>query len=163
MKEIDRPKYDNLSEISAYLWRRFLALYEHEFLSFEYNVHVGEGIQPEASMTDKEKAEWKARTQKRMDVLARRYTETWVIEIAERPGLGALGQVQGYAFFADKYLTVQHPIVMALISRYMGFDMGQMFSNHGVLYFVFPGAGPPRLPPTFLPRQPAPPFEVSPP
>lgn len=153
--EKDRPSYEGLNDSATDLWRKWLALYEDKFNSYQYNVRVGQGIAPAAWMNDDEKAQWKSLTQKRIDVVAERPGETWIIEIAERPGLREFGQVTAYQHFAKLHLKVQPLVRGAIISRFMGYDMGNTLIAHGVMFFVFPISKPPRVPPSFMPTNPA--------
>ena len=94
--EINKASYPGLIPQAADLWRKFLALYADKFQTFEYNVRVGQGLDPGPGQSDAMRAMWKAVTTKRIDVVANRENQTWVIEIEERPGMRTLGQLVGY-------------------------------------------------------------------
>lgn len=149
--EISRPSYEGLNAQSIALWRTWLKYYCTDFASFDYNVRVGQGIQPPAYLTDQEKALWKALTQKRIDVVAHRYDSDWIIEIMERPGLATVGQLIGYNSLARKYLTLKPTVRLALICARLGYDMAQIFRELNVLVFFFPVGKEPSFPPTFKP------------
>lgn len=133
------------------MWRKWLGYYQGDFSSFEYNVHVGMGIQAPAYLTDAEKVLWKQLTQKRIDVVAQRFQETWIIEIVERPGLATVGQLVGYEHLGRQYLNVQDTVRTALICARLGHDMASIFKQQKVLVFFFPPGKPPSFPPTFQP------------
>jgi hypothetical protein len=143
--------FEGLNAPSIELWRKWLELYEDRFDSFEYNVRVGKGINAPAGISEEWARVWKMLTQKRIDVVAERENQTWVIEIEERPGLRTFGQVLGYLHFLPQYHPVREVLIPAIISGRMGFDMAGAFRAQSVLYFVFPSQGYPNLPPTFLP------------
>lgn len=149
--ELQRSSYPGLNTTSVNLWRTFLKYYEDAFAAYAYNVHVGQGIQAPAYLTPDEAALWKQLTQKRIDVVAERLGETWIIEIVERPGLAAVGQLIGYEHLGKIYLQTQENVRTALICAYLGHDMASIFSAQGVLVFYFPAGKPPSFPPTFLP------------
>ena len=151
--EIDRPSYPGLNSSSVDLWRKFLKYYQGDFASFDYNVRVGQGILPPAYLTDAEKLQWKMLTQKRIDVLAERFRETWVIEIIERPGLASVGQLVGYGHLTLEYLRPQPTLRLAFICARLGHDMSLIFRKQGILVFYFPSGKPPSFPPTFMPTQ----------
>lgn len=151
MAEIDRASYPGLISSSVDLWRKWLKYYEGDFVNYQYNVRVGQGIQAPAYLTPEEAAQWKALTQKRIDVVCERYDETWIIEIAERPGLATVGQLVGYEHLGKQYLEVKTTVRTALICARLGHDMAAIFAAQRVLVFLFPPAGAPRFPPTFLP------------
>ena len=149
--ELQRSSYPGLNQSSVDLWRKFLKYYESDFSSYAYNVRVGQGIIPPAYLTDQEKQLWVMLTQKRIDVVAERLGETWVIEIVERPGLAAVGQLIGYMHLAEKYLETQETKRAALICARLGHDMAEIFKAQNVMVFLFPPARSPSFPPTFQP------------
>lgn len=143
--------FPGMIQSSSDLMRKWLGLYQTSFLSFDYNVRVGQGIAPPAYLTDQEKALWKKLTQKRIDCVAERPGETWIIEVMERPGLAAVGQLIGYQHLYAAYEKVPEKFVAALVCARLGRDMRLIFQNQGVIIFQFPPAGIPVLPPSFLP------------
>lgn len=151
VSELERGSYPGLNTSSVDLWRKWLKYYQDAFFNFQYNVHVGQGIQAPAYLTPDEAALWKQLTQKRIDVTAERMGETWIIEIVERPGLAAVGQLIGYEHLGRAYLNVKETVRTALICARLGHDMAAIFKAQDVLVFLFPPAGAPSFPPTFLP------------
>lgn len=155
--EDKKRSYPGLNDLSADLWRKFLELYQDRFESFEYNVRVGRGIDPGPSVTPEMREMWRAVTTKRIDVVAVRENQTWVIEVEDRPGARTFGQVALYLYLLPQYHPVREILIGAVISQRMGFDMSRAFRSQQVLYFVFPPSGPPSLPPQFLPSVQIPP------
>lgn len=149
--EVDRGSYPGLNTSSVDLWRKWLKYYQDAFVNFQYNVRVGQGIQAPAYLTPDEAKLWKMLTQKRIDVVAERFDETWIIEIMERPGLATVGQLVGYEHLGRQYLNVKNTVRTALICARLGHDMASIFKAQSVLVFLFPPAGNPSFPPTFLP------------
>ena len=146
-----KTQFEGLNAPSIELWRKWLELYEDRFDSFEYNVRVGKGLDPGPNVSEELKRMWFMVTTKRVDVVAERENQTWVIEIEERPGLRTLGQVVGYLHLLPRYRYTREVHIGAIISARMGFDMADSIRANKILYFVFPAVGYPKLPPTFLP------------
>lgn len=151
IREIDRATYPGLNSSSVDLWRQWLKYYEGDFSSYDYNVRVGQGIQPPAYLTEQEKALWKSLTQKRIDVVAHRWDSDWIVEIVERPGLASIGQLIGYFHLAQEYLELKSTVRLALICARLGYDMAKIFKAQNVLVFFFPPGKPPSFPPTYQP------------
>jgi len=151
VRESERYYYEGLNAQSTALWRRFLELYQDRFESFEYNVRVGQGIHAPSGIPEEWARIWQMLTQKRIDCVAERENQTWVIEIEERPGARTFGQVGLYMHLLPKYRPVRAVLIGAVVSARMGFDMGGAFRAQEILYFVFPPSGYPSLPPQFLP------------
>lgn len=149
--ESKMASYPGLNEVATALWRKWLELYEDRFDSFEYNVRVGQGLDPGPSATPEMREMWRMVTTKRIDVVAERENQTWVIEIEERPGLRTFGQVLGYLDLLPKYRAVRAILIGGLVSARLGFDMKGLFRSNEVLYFVFQPGSLPNLPPTFQP------------
>lgn len=149
--EVDRYKYPGLNDSSTALWREWLKYYETSFESFEYNVRVGQGIQAPAHFTEEEAAQWKALTQKRVDVVAERVNQTWVIEIQERADLRSLGQLLGYKHLVNAYRDTRPVMMLGMICARLGHDMALSLRQNGVLVFFFPPGKAPSFPPTFPP------------
>jgi hypothetical protein len=173
MKESERRSYEGLNEASAALWRRWLELYEDRFEAFYYNVRVGAGVRPPGEMSPELQRDWWALTALRIDVVAERENQTWCIEVAERPSTKILGSLQLYAHVLPLYqgrnpprldvIQARHAedfllptdirdiVIPALVCRFLGADMAAVVQQAGILAFVFPGAGLPKLPAQFLP------------
>ncbi len=151
VSEINRTSYPGLNPQSTALWRLWLKYYETSFEVFEYNVRVGQGITPLASLSDQEKELWKKLTQKRVDVLAHRANQTWIIEIQERADLRTLGQLVGYRHLVPAYTAVREVLMLGMVCARLGHDMALALKQNGVLVFFFPPGKPPSFPPTFPP------------
>jgi hypothetical protein len=168
-----KRSFEGLNEASIALWKRWLELYEDRFDSFYYNVRVGAGVRPPADLSPEMKRDWWAVTALRIDVVAERENQTWCIEIAERPSTKILGSLQLYAHVLPLYqgqappridvirdrqatdfllpTDIREIVIPALVCRFLGADMGATIANAGIVTFVFPGAGAPKLPAQFLP------------
>lgn len=151
LSEFNRPNYPGLNAQSTALWRTWLKYYETSFENFQYNVRVGQGIAPLASLTDDEKVLWKKLTQKRVDVIAERANQTWILEIQERADLRTLGQLVGYKHLVPAYTETREVLMLGMICARLGYDMALTLRENGILTFFFPPAKPPSFPPSFMP------------
>lgn len=176
--ESKKRTYDGLAEASIALWRRWLELYEDRFDRFFYNVRVGAGTRPRADLSPEDRRIWWSLTSLRIDAVGEREGQTWCFEIAERPSLKMLGALQLYTHILPLYqgqnpprldviqdrhaedfllpTTIQDRVMPALVCRFLGLDMAAVVEKAGILTFVFPGAGYPKLPAQFLPSTPPP-------
>lgn len=163
MLESDMPAghFEGLNAQAIELWRQWLRLYQDKFQSFAYNVRVGQGLDPGPNATPEMARMWKMVTTKRIDVVAERLGETWIIEIEPRPGARTLGQLVLYMDLYPKYFTPQAVLNGALIAEYVGFDMFASFHGRGHFIFKFQPGKLPSLPPQFLPSTARPDFTVA--
>lgn len=133
--------YPGLIPVETDLWRRWLKEHEGEFEAFEYNVHVGEGINiapnrnlglsPELS--EKMRLMFQQATQKKIDVVGHRRDAVWIIEVEERPGTRALGQILTYRTLLTKQRDIRGALELALICRRLGADMLDVYIEAGVI------------------------------
>lgn len=137
-----RPFFPGLIPVETAIWRVWLREHETEFDGFEYNVRVGEGIRPppipaEANPEQWRRLEgnWKALTQKRIDVVAARAGERWLIEIEERLSTRALGQLMLYADLYPQETAWTGPITLAMVVVRVGQDMLGTVERQGILVY----------------------------
>lgn len=130
--------FAGLIPIEARIWREWLKEHEGEFSEFTYNVLVGEGITPPARpITDdpefdrKMREQYRRWTQKKIDVVGKRQSETWIFEIEERPGPRALGQLLMYETLLPRTFPVPGSVQLAIVGRRIGFDMLAVFEDQG--------------------------------
>lgn len=80
----------------ATVWRAFLAINRHLFTALQYNVHVGHVPDGPPDENDDDRRLRASIYAKRVDVVARRDAETWIVELKERATPRALGQLLVY-------------------------------------------------------------------
>ena len=120
------------------VWYRFLEVWGHLFERLYYDVCVG-GVT--LSATAKENPMWRMwrkTTAKRIDVLAELSNEVWIIEVADRPGLRALGQVQVYRSLWIEDPAIAKPEKMVIVCQTLDTDLGAAAAQNGVLLYVMP-------------------------
>lgn len=134
--------FPGLIRIEQRLWREWLVEHETDFVEFEYNVRVGEGLRFAARALDgdpvlqaKMMEQFRQATQKKIDVVGFKGEETWIFEVEERPGPRALGQLLTYQTLLPKALPIIGPIQLSLIARRLGPDMLEVFEGQGVFVF----------------------------
>lgn len=135
-----RTYFPGLVPIETKIWREWLKEHEGDFDSFEYNVHVGEGIKaPERAITNdpefdqKMREMWKKLTQRKIDVVGYRAGEVWIFEVEDRPGTTALGQLQFYETLLPRTRETPEPIQLAVVGRRIGDDVLRVFEEHNVV------------------------------
>jgi len=99
-----RNRYPHMVPNEIRIWNKFQKKYGSKFDMFRYDVHVGKGIGPVPGY-DKKYQDMAIRlTQKRIDVVAYRGSNTYIIEIKDKAGLSAIGQLIAYKkLYEDQY------------------------------------------------------------
>lgn len=100
--ELAKKKYPHMIKQEIVTWKRFLKAYGHNFAKYRYDVHVGRGIGQIPGFTPVLQAMATRITQKRIDVVAARGAETYIIEIKERASMAAIGQLITYRELYEK-------------------------------------------------------------
>lgn len=96
------------------LWDKFLDQYGSLFERFYYNVMLGEAaIELPANPTFEEKIE-QSLLSKKIDAIGETKDEVWIIEVASKPGLRAIGQIMSYRslWFEDPKINKLEHFVM---------------------------------------------------
>jgi hypothetical protein len=114
------------------LWHRFLDSNAWRYERFYYNVRVG-GPDISKLNTDLATAKsWYASTAKRIDVIAEKKNEIWIIEVASNPYIRAVGQCITYPFLWKEDPKIIKPVIMALLCYYIDSDLERILKYHKV-------------------------------
>jgi hypothetical protein len=94
--QADRLKYPGMQVREILIWKNWLYQNSTRFDRYEYNVRLGDGVDPGPSYPDSSRRMWIANSMKRVDVVAVKGQHVTIIEVEENPGLTAFGQLAGY-------------------------------------------------------------------
>ncbi len=134
--------YPGITPKEERVWRHWLKEHEDEFDAFEYNVHVGEGVrvtpaemlQPDpVAMAIAES--YRKATQLKIDALGFRSGEVWIFEVEDRATSATLGQLQTYGTLLPRARSVLGPVELAVVCRFVGADMLDVFDEAGIIVF----------------------------
>jgi hypothetical protein len=78
------------------VWEAFLSANPALFDRVYYDVRIGGVMSEDKAVPEKDRLMFYQNTAKRIDALAENKDELWIIEVATRPGLRAVGQLQTY-------------------------------------------------------------------
>ena len=120
------------------VWYRFLETWGHAFERLYYDVCVGGVTLSEERKKDSMWRMWRKTTAKRIDAIGETKDQVWIIEVADRPGLRALGQVQVYRSLWIEDPAIAKPEKMVIVCQTLDTDLGAAAAQNGVLLFVMP-------------------------
>lgn len=100
--QIRRAKYPHMMKQEIVTWKKFLKRYGHNFSKYRYDVHVGKGVGRIPGFAAVLQDMAVRLTQKRIDVVAARGLETFIIEIKDRASMAAIGQLLTYRELYEK-------------------------------------------------------------
>lgn len=128
-----RGKYTHMLPPDMPVWDLFLTQNPGLFKTIYYDVRVG-GVYPGPEYgPDKMRRMFYDNTAKRIDALGELEKEIWIIEVAARPGLRAVGQLQTYIalWWEDPKMT--KPAIPVLVCQSIDEDLRRALGFYGML------------------------------
>ena len=105
--------YPHLMVGDIAIWEEFLVSVFNVFDSFDYDVHVGEGITPSKDWSPEIQAMAMALSEKRIDVVGWEGDVPTIIEVKPSASLSAIGQILCYReLFSARFPTEARPLIM---------------------------------------------------
>jgi hypothetical protein len=128
-----RGRYPHMLDEDVPVWELFLDLNPTLFDRIYYDVRVG-GVYPGPEFGDEKMRHmfW-SNTAKRMDALGERKDEIWIIEVAARPGLRAVGQLNTYFALWWEDPKIMKPVKPVLVCQSIDQDLERSLKFYGVL------------------------------
>ena len=128
-----RGKYPHMLPVDVPVWNLFLDRNPNLFQKLYYDVRVG-GVYPGPEYGDeKMRKMFYDNTAKRMDALGELEKEIWIIEVATRPGLRAVGQLQTYQALWWEDPKIAKPAKAVLVCQFVDDDLKRSLEFYGVL------------------------------
>jgi len=135
-----RPKYKHMSPYECYLFDYFLREHGPTFDGFDYDVHVGEGMTPPEWLAPQYRDLSVLLTQKRIDAVAHRGKQLFILEVKPHAALSALGQLIAYRDLYLRQFTPETTPKLAVISDFFGRDEDYYFGLHEITMYAYPKA-----------------------
>jgi hypothetical protein len=94
--ESERLSFPAMLPAEIAVWRAWLQKHQVEYTHFEYNRRVGPGFDPGPGVDEAIRLMSILNTKKRIDAVAWRGDMPLIVEVKDRAGLSAVGQLMGY-------------------------------------------------------------------
>jgi len=115
----DRLSFPGLLPREILVLKAWLKLHESEYDRFDYNVRLGKGTDPGPTFPDDVRRMAILNTQKRVDAVAWKSDQPTLIEVKDRAGFSAVGQIVGYdALWRAQYPTSPAPKLLMVCNRF---------------------------------------------
>lgn len=138
-----RGKPPHMLQEDVPVWYKFLERYGHRFKKLYYDCLLGGIHLSKAEEDDIYLRVWRQNTAKRADAIAELENEVWIIEVADYPGLRAIGQLQVYRTAWLRDPVIQKPERLILVSERIDPDLLDATAMHGIdVYLLPPEPGP---------------------
>jgi len=120
--------------------RAWLRAHANDYDSVEFNVRVGKGVGLPPGTPEYVGLAAYAGTTKRIDIVAHRGSSIDIVELKEVLGLGAIGQLLGYAhlYLADHPQTGHVGMIAAGLMTQA--DVAPVYTKSGIAVELFPAA-----------------------
>lgn len=127
-----RGKYPHMLKEDYPVWESYLNRFPTLFERIYYDVLVGGVIDTNPATTQKEKDMFFANTAKRIDALGETKDELWLIEVAQRPGLRATGQLMTYLALWHQDPAINKPLIAVLVCDTVDEDVRKAIEFYGM-------------------------------
>jgi len=117
------------------VWYKFLEKWGHLFTALYYDCLLGGPFLSPEEEKDPLKRMWRANISKRADAIAETESEVWIIEVADRPGLRAVGQLQVYWALWQEDPKIAKPEKMVLVCEQIDQDLLSAAAKFGILIY----------------------------
>jgi len=127
-----RGKFPHLLAKEVVLWEKYLAKYQNDYTHFEYDVHVGKGVElgNETDPTLQKIA--LGLTRKRIDVVGHKEKSITLIEIKPDAGLSAMGQLMAYVYLYKIQFRPSKSILTHILSDIIDVDTRNAARAYGI-------------------------------
>ena len=132
--ETERLTYPAMLPAEIDVWRGWLAKHQGEYERFEYNVRVGPGADPGPNYPQSVRDQAILNTQARIDALAWQGTQATIVEVKDRAGLSAIGQLLGYEVYWKRANPNFPPPKTLLVARGLGHGVDAVLTAKGITY-----------------------------
>lgn len=117
------------------IWDSWVKQYGHLFIGFDYDIHVGEGVPPVEGLSPALQRMAKTLTQKRIDALGHQNDKLWIIEVKQRPGVSAVGQIITYLTLFRKQFQPDKELIPVIVGDIVEPDIRTVLAEHNILWF----------------------------
>jgi len=129
------PKYPHLVGSDIHVWNTWIHSYGNLFSGFDYDVHVGQGLEPDKDQPYPIQMMWINLTQKRIDVVGYRPSEVWLIEVKDRPTVAVIGQCLSYQILYGIDYNPATPPIPCLIAGSIEPDIETILQHFNIRFY----------------------------
>ena len=128
-------RFPHLLPAEARIWEVWYKIHGKDWDWFEYDVHVGKGVDPGPSTPEPYRSLAVKLTQKRIDVVGKRDGKIWLFEVKPDAGLSALGQLLAYSELYRRDFNYTGPLELAVVTTEVNDDERYVYEKHRIHVF----------------------------
>lgn len=130
--QADRLTFPAMLPAEVAVFRGWLKIHEAEYSRFDYNVRIGPGFDPGDTVPADVRSQAILNTQKRIDAVAWKGNTPTIIEVKDRAGLSAIGQILGYEVLWRLDNPGGPPPSILLVARVLGVAVEPVLVAHNI-------------------------------
>lgn len=134
--ELHRKKYPHMMKQEVRTWKKFLKKHGNNFTKYRYDVHVGKGIGRLPGFSENQQRMAQTLTQKRIDVVAARGAELFIIEIKDRASMAAIGQLLTYRELYNKKYGYDRVSGLIVVAESTDPDISEVTARFNIRLFI---------------------------
>ena len=127
-----RGRYPHMLPEDIPVWNMALDRDAHLFERVFYDVRLGGVVDSDPAHSEKMREMYYNVTAKRIDVLAELKDELWIIEVATKPGLRAVGQLMTYVALWYDDPKINKKAVGVLVAHAIDADLARSLEIYGM-------------------------------
>jgi len=125
-------RYPHMKADEQAIWERFERRLPWRAERIEYDLRLGEGVElPPDTPEWVRKMAWSLST-KRVDVMVETPAEFVIVEVKDRAGLGAIGQLLGYLSLFTRQYRPRKRVRLALVCESLAPDVAPVLVEYGI-------------------------------
>lgn len=126
--------YPGMKPNDVAIWERYISEHPNAFDWCEYNVAVGDGAEFDTLVNDETGGDCGRLYKWKIDVVAGKGEDVFVIEIKPNAGISALGQALYYTILYEEEIERLGFANAMLLTDRIRPDMPRLAARHGVIY-----------------------------
>ena len=131
-----RRKFPHLLPKEVVIWNKFLDKHESEYLSFDYDIHVGLGAELPENVEPMIRKIALGLTRKRIDVVGYKPNSITIFELKPDAGLSAIGQCLAYYYLYRREFRPKRRVLMRIVSSTISRDTRDTAQAYGI-YWIY--------------------------
>ena len=129
-----RRKFPHLLPKEKLIWNKFLDVHQNEYESFDYDIHVGVGVELPKDVSPMIRKIALGLTRKRIDVIGYKPKSITIFEIKPDAGLSAVGQCLAYYYLYKREYKPKRTVFMRIVSTTVNRDTKSVAKAYGIFW-----------------------------
>jgi len=131
-------KFPRLTQAEQILWRQFIVEHGMKYERFDYDLPVGEGVDPGDSVAEFLRKDYIDLTRKRIDAVGYRLGKAFLFEVKPRAATTALGQLLTYKSLYNQTFPGIPVGGLSVVTSMINPDEAQVYKKFDIEIFIYP-------------------------